>query len=168
MKIFTIRPCQPRDLAKIPLLARAYWKFERVPGFQPAKYQKLLSKILRNPSLGKVWVAAEGEQLIGYLVVVFIVSLEYGGISSEIDEFYVDRKKRGRGVGLALLSAAFRTQGSRGTTAISLRVGKSNVAGIRFYRGLGFRPRTEFLVMDRKNKGACRPRPKSNQYDQPC
>ena len=150
MKIFKIRPCRPRDLAKITLLARAYWKFEGVPGFQPAKYRKLLSKILRNPSLGKVWVAAEGDRLIGYLVAAFLVSLEYGGISSEIDELYVDRQKRGRGVGLALLKTAFRGRGSRGSPAISLRVGKSNGAGIRFYRRLGFRPRTGFLVMDRK------------------
>ena len=150
LKIFEIRPCKLRDLAGISLLAQAYWKFEGVSGFQAAKYKKLLSKILRNPSLGKVWVAAEGNRLIGYLVMVFLISLEYGGISSEIDELYVDRRNRGRGVGLALLKAAISRQGCRGATAISLRVGKSNAAGIRFYRRLGFRRRAGFLVMDRK------------------
>jgi len=134
-------------------LARAYWKFEKISGFQPKDYRRLAVKILKNPSLGRIWVAVEGDRLIGYLVLVFLMSLEYGGIAVEIDELYVDRLYRGRGVGESLLQAADMRLSTQGVASISLRVGKSNRAGIRFYEKLGFRRRNEFLVMDRKRGG---------------
>lgn len=95
-------------------------------------------------------MAEEGDRLIGYLVVVFLMSLEYGGISAEIDELYVDRPERGRGVGKALLKAAGKFLSQQNIVQISLRVGKSNQAAMRFYQNLGFRKRNEYLVMDRK------------------
>ena len=91
--------------------------------------------------------------MLGYLVVVFLMSLEYRGIAAEIDELYVDRMERGRGVGESLLQAAGKKLKQQGIASISLRVGKSNRAGIRFYEKLGFRRRNEFLVMDRKRRG---------------
>jgi len=137
-------------MTKFLPLARAYWKFEKIRGFQPKKHQKLITKILKKRCLGEVWVAEEGDRLIGYLVVVFLMSLEYGGISAEIDELYVDRPERGRGVGKALLKAAGKFLSQQEIVQISLRVGKSNHNAIRFYKKLGFRKRNEYLVMDRK------------------
>jgi len=150
MPKFKVRPCKHRDVAKFSPLARAYWKFERIRGFRPKKHERLITKILKNPYLGRVWVAEEGNRPIGYLVVAFLMSLEYGGISCEIDELYVDRPERGRGVGKALLQAAEKSLSRQRMTQISLRVGKSNRAAIRFYQNLGFRKRKEYLVMDRK------------------
>ena len=137
-------------MTKFLPLARAYWKFEKIRGFQPKKHQKLITKILQKPCLGEVWVAEEGDRLMGYLVVVFLMSLEYGGISAEIDELYVDRPERGRGVGKALLKAAGKFLSQQEIVQISLRVGKSNQAAMRFYQNLGFRKRNEYSVMDRK------------------
>ena len=88
--------------------------------------------------------------MIEYLVVAFLVSQEYGGISAEIDELYVDPPERGRGVGEALLKSAGKFLSQQGIAQISLRVGKSNHAAMRFYQKLGFQKRNEYLVMDRK------------------
>lgn len=149
-----IRPLKSRDLPNLLRLAHAYWGFEKIRGFRSEDYRKLAVKILKNPSLGRTWVAVEGDRLLGYLVVVFLMSLEYGGIVAEIDELYVDRLDRGRGVGRSLLQAAREKLRQQGIASISLRVGKSNRVGIRFYKKLGFRQRNKFLVMDRKRRGA--------------
>jgi len=148
-----IRPLKSRDLPKLLKLARAYWKFEKISGFQPKDYRRLAVKILKNPSLGRIWVAVEGGRFLGYLVVVFLMSLEYGGIAVEIDELYVGRLDRGRGVGENLLQAAGKRLRQLGVASISLQVGKSNRGGIRFYKKMGFRRRNEFLVMDQKKRG---------------
>ena len=156
MANYAIRPLKYRDLPKLLKLAHAYWKFENIQGFSPKQYQRLAVKILKNPSLGRIWIAVERNRLIGYLVVVFLMSLEYGGTAGEIDELYVESSERGRGVGGALLKAAGKTLLRKGVGQVSLRVGKSNSQGIRFYKNLGFRKRNEFLVMDRKKKkGDC-------------
>ena len=147
-----IRPLKSRDLPNLLKLAQAYWGFEKIRGFRAKDYRKLAVKILKNPSLGRIWVAVEGDRLLGYLVVVFLMSLEYRGIAAEIDELYVDRMERGRGVGDSLLKAAGKRLTKEGVVQICLRVGKSNAVGIRFYEKLGFRRRNEFLVMDRKRR----------------
>lgn len=150
MTNYVIRALKKRDLPKLLKLARAYWKFEKIQGFCPKRYQRLAAKILKNPSLGSIWIAMEGDRFIGYVVVVLLMSLEYGGMSAEIDELYVDGSKRSRGAGEALLKAAVKGLRQKGIVQMSLRVGKSNPEAIRFYKRIGFRTRTEFVVMDRK------------------
>ena len=152
MRKHVIRPLKSRDLPNLLKLAQAYWGFEKIHGFRTKEYRKLAVKILKIPSLGRIWVAVEGERLLGYLVVVFLISLEYGGIAAEIDELYVDRLERGRGVGTSLLKAAEKGLLQRRITRMSLRVGRSNLAGTGFYKKHGFRKRDEFLVMDRKSR----------------
>jgi ribosomal protein S18 acetylase RimI-like enzyme len=53
-------------------------------------------------------------------------------------------------VGAALLKTAGKFLSQQGIVQISLRVGKSNHAAMRFYQKLGFQKRNEYLVMDRK------------------
>lgn len=147
-----IRLLKNQDLPDLVKLARAYWSFEKITGFRPNRYQRIATRILKNASLGRIWIALEGDRLIGYLIVVFLMSLEYGGMAAEIDELYVDGSERGGGVGKALLRAAGRELLQKGVVQVSLRVGKSNSKGIRFYKNLGFRQRNKCLVMDRKTR----------------
>lgn len=145
-----IRLLKKRDLPDLVKLARAYWGFEKITGFRPNHYQRIATRILNNASLGRIWIALEGDRLVGYLVVVFLMSLEYGGMAAEVDELYVEESERGRGVGKALLRAAGGELLKKGVVQVSLRVGKSNSKGIRFYKTLGFRHRNKYLVMDCK------------------
>lgn len=150
MPNYKIRPLLRRDLQKLIELARAYWRFEKIPGFQPKLYRKLVTKIQKNPSQGRIWVAIQGDRVIGYLIAVYLISFEYGGISAEIDEFYVKDPERGRGVGESLLKTFRGKMRRQKVVQISLRVGKLNHEGIRFYKKFGFRERKGFLIMDQK------------------
>ena len=150
MPNYKIRPLLRRDLPQLIELARVYWRFENIPGFHPKLYRKLVTKIQKNPSQGRIWVAIEGDRLIGYLIVVYLISLEYGGISAEIDELYVKTLERGRGVGKSLLKTFRERMRRQKVVQISLRVGKLNLRGIRFYKKFGFRERKGFLIMDQK------------------
>ena len=150
MPNYKIRPLLRRDLQKLIELARAYWRFEKISGFQPKLYRKLVTKIQKNPSQGRIWVAIQGDRLIGYLIAVYLISFEYGGISAEIDEFYVKDPERGRGVGESLLKTFRGKMRRQKVVQISLRVGKLNREGIRFYKKFGFRERKGFLIMDQK------------------
>jgi len=150
MPNYKIRPLLRRDLPQLIELARVYWRFEKIPGFHPKLYRKLVTKIQKNPSQGRIWVAIEGDRLIGYLIVVYLMSLEYGGNSAEIDELYVKTLERGRGVGKSLLKTFGKRIRREKVVQISLRVGKLNREGIRFYKKFGFRERKESLIMDQK------------------
>ena len=150
MPNYKIRPLLRKDLPKLIELARAYWRFEKIPGFHPKLYRNLVTKIQKNPSQGRIWVAIEGDRPIGYLIAVYLMSFEYGGISTEIDEFYVKDSERGRGVGKSLLKTFRERMRRQKVVQISLRIGKLNPRGIHFYKKLGFRERKGFLIMDQK------------------
>jgi len=150
MPNYKIRPLLRKELPKLIELARAYWRFEKIPGFDPKLYRKLVTKIQKNPSQGRIWVAIEGDRLIGYLIAVYLMSFEYGGIATEIDEFYVKDSERGRGVGKSLLKTFRGEMRRQKVVQMSLRVGKLNREAIRFYKKFGFRGRKRFLIMDQK------------------
>ena len=62
---------------------------------------------LSQPQLAVAcWVAEEGGRLVGYLLAVYLFSLEHGGMMAEIDEFFVLNEKRSLHIGTALLDAA--------------------------------------------------------------
>jgi GNAT superfamily N-acetyltransferase len=48
------------------------------------------------------WIAMAADRPVGYLLAVYVFSLEHLGLTAEIDEFYVLPEQRGGGVGAAL------------------------------------------------------------------
>ena len=91
-----------------------------------------------SPERGQIWVAQEGDRSVGYLLAVYLFSLEHGGLMAEIDEFFVLPEKRSLKIGAALLDAATAAMAHRGIEHIQLQLGKNNLHGKRFYEKHGF------------------------------
>jgi GNAT superfamily N-acetyltransferase len=83
-------------------------------------------------------VAEEGGQLVGYLVAVYLFSLEHGGMMAEIDELFVVPEKRSVHIGAALLDAASRAMTHQGISHLQLQLGTQNLDSKRFYGRYGF------------------------------
>ena len=49
----------------------------------------LLLELLANPQLGRVFLFRNAQQTIGYAVLTWRFSLEYGGKVAHLDEFYL-------------------------------------------------------------------------------
>ncbi|MGH8720379.1 MAG: GNAT family N-acetyltransferase [Burkholderiales bacterium] len=81
----------------------------------------------------------------GYLLAVYVFSLEHHGLTAEIDELFVLPDCRGRGLGAALLQAA----AAAGCTNISLQLGRKNAAALAFYRRHGYRAREGYELLDK-------------------
>src|SRR5688572_7256247 len=58
-----------------------------------------LKKILTNDNLGRLWVIRQSETIIGYVVLAFGFSFEYGGRDAFIDEFFLIEDARSKGIG---------------------------------------------------------------------
>ena len=67
----------------------------------------------------------------------------------EIDEFHVVERRRGRGVGTALLERATAEARAAGRVRIQLQLGEQNTDARRFYEGRGFRRRDRFQLWDK-------------------
>jgi GNAT superfamily N-acetyltransferase len=134
-----IRLARDSDIENLASLIALYWEFENIAGFDRARITTLLADVLRRPQLGACWVAEEGDQLIGYLLAVYLFSLEHGGMMAEIDEFFVLSERRSSQVGSALLDTASQAMTQDGITHLQLQLSMQNSKGKRFYGRHGFR-----------------------------
>ena len=136
----------------LPLIA-AYWEFDSIPGFEAHRVAAQLERLFRNLNLGAGWVAIRDDTLVGYLLAVYVFSLEHMGLTAEIDEFFVSSAARGSGIGSGLLSAAEAEFESLGCTNVSLQLSRHNDAARRFYHRQGYAERAGYELLDRMLSG---------------
>jgi GNAT superfamily N-acetyltransferase len=104
-----------------------------------------MNDLLRDSSLGRVWIIATGSETVGYIVMAFDYSLEYRGKGAWVDEFFVRPAYRGQGIGAHAL--AFFTGQARelGVKVVHLEVNHGNPA-IELYRRTGFEDHERYLM----------------------
>jgi GNAT superfamily N-acetyltransferase len=145
-----IRAGRPADVPQLVQLVGQYWQFEGIPGFDPRSVAPLLGQILSQPGLGAIWVAESGDELVGYLVAVYMFSLEQKGLMAEIDEFFVVPTVRTGGVGAALLDVAEDDLAQAGCVCLQLQLGKDNSRARAFYYRHGYRERDGYELLDKR------------------
>jgi len=101
--------------------------------------------LLRDPALGHVWLIFADGQNIGYIVMCFDYSLEYRGRGAWIDEFFVRRSHRRRGIGTRVLEFFAEEARKLGVTVVHLEVNHGNAA-VELYRRLGFEDHHRYLM----------------------
>ena len=140
------------SLETIPDLLRLmqeYYVYDHLD-FEEEVALSALRELLSNKSLGRIWVIRQDSVPIGYVVLTFGYSLEFGGRDAFLDELYIQESFRGQGIGakaLALVEAAARSTGIR---AIHLEVERENRRAQRFYRSQGFEDREHFRLMSKR------------------
>jgi GNAT superfamily N-acetyltransferase len=144
-----IRSATAADVAGIALLVEQYWELEAIRGFATPRIERLLATLLHESARGGCWVVDDGARLQGYLLAVYLFSLEHGGLMAEIDEFFVTPQLRSTGVGSQLLAVAERDITALGLKQIQLQLGVGNQRGRLFYERHGFRSRAGYDILDK-------------------
>jgi GNAT superfamily N-acetyltransferase len=145
----TIRQASRTDLRDLARLVEQYWAFESLRGYDRVTIESLLGTAIAESGVATCWIASEHETLIGYLLAVFVFSLEHGGMMAEIDEFFVVAEARSRGIGLALLRQAEESLKQRGFVRLQLQLGAGNLHAREFYSRRGFAHRSGFELWDK-------------------
>lgn len=144
-----IKQATVNDIPNLLTLVEQYWDFENVSGFEPARLATQLERLCSTPHLGCSWIACEGDTPAGYLLAVYVFSLEHGGLTAEIDEFFVRAQYRSDGVGSAMLQAAEATFTRAGCTHVSLQLARGNDTARAFYRRNGYKERSGYELLDK-------------------
>ena len=116
----------------------AYYRFDRIR-FERGRIGGALSRLLRKPALGRVWVAQGRNRLVAYLVLTFNYDLEFGGLEGIITELYVEARWRRFGIGRQLIDLARSFCHKSGVDTLELQVSRENRNARAFYKSLGFR-----------------------------
>ena len=131
---------RPATVADVPAIARI-WREGWPDGHEGHVPEALAAE--RTPAsfdrramerIGRTWVAESGGAVAGFVVVV----------DDEVEQIYVDRSWRGRGVAERLLRHAEAVIGQRGRRTAWLAVVAGNTRARRFYAKLGWHDRGPF------------------------
>jgi len=144
-----IRAVTAQDIPTLVPLVEQYWLFEDIPYFDGVRVGRELARALRDPRLMSGWIARVRGEAVGYLLSVFVFSLEHLGLTAEIDEFFVLPSARGRGIGDELLRLAEAEFARRGCTNVSLQLSRGNDRARVFYRAHGYGERAGYDLLDK-------------------
>ena len=144
-----IRHATAADIGALMPLVEEYWRFEDIAGFESARVGSQLGSALADTRLASAWIALLRGKPVGYLLAVYVFSLEHLGLTAEIDEFFVLPSARGKGIGDGLLRLAETEFVRRGCTNVSLQLGRGNDGARVFYRAHGYTERAGFELLDK-------------------
>jgi GNAT superfamily N-acetyltransferase len=144
-----IRSATLADVSGIASLVERYWEFEGIAGYHRPRIESLLAGLLSTADRGAIWVAESDAGPCGYLLAVFMFSLEHAGLMAEIDEIFVLPEMRSSGIGALLLAAAERDMRARGLRRLQLQLGVENHRGRAFYSSHGFLARSGYELLDK-------------------
>ncbi len=133
------------DVETLLPLVQAFHEYEELP-FDRTLDRHALEQLLKNETIGKVWIIYDSDIAIGYVIVTFAYTLEYRGYEACIDEFYVRPAYRGQGIGTQTLQFVESYCQLHNINAISLEVAEDNNRAQRIYRKAGYDDRGYYLM----------------------
>jgi GNAT superfamily N-acetyltransferase len=144
-----IRNALAEDVPRLAELVSQYWAFEGISQFETQRVSELLLELIRRPDAGSLWIAHVDGAPAGYLLAVYVFSLEYGGVTAEIDELFVLAAYRAQGVGASLLKAAETEFARRGCRKVALQLSRHNEGARAFYHRSGYTERAGYELLDK-------------------
>jgi GNAT superfamily N-acetyltransferase len=128
-----VRRARPGDASHVYALVEQL-------GYHPDHrgFDETFAQVVRHPEAA-VYVAVEGLRVIGYLAMSQRPQIRLGGRAACIDELVVDERRRGDGIGAALLDAAISYARGLGCKRVDLNTARARQSYHRgFYVAHGF------------------------------
>lgn len=136
------------DLDRLMRLVSDYHGEEGIDQSEDTRRAAILPLLEGSPH-GVIYLMGPSRAPIGYVVVCFGWSIEFGGMDGFVDEIYVRPAVRGRGIGTEVLHTLPKALAKAGMKAIHLEVGNENPRARKLYEKLGFKAREGYGMMTR-------------------
>lgn len=134
----TYKPYHPSDKEiLLSLMKGLYTEDPEGKPFTPDKGEKTIEELTRYPEKGMITLFEIQGKIVGYSIIIFFWSNEYGGNFTIIDELYVSPEYRGKGLATTFIEY-LKNQKLRRSVAIELEVTPSNDQARKLYTRLGF------------------------------
>ena len=94
----TFKPLEIADIEIITQMMQDFYAIDNYPmDIEVAK--TLFQEFISNEHLGKSWLIYSENEIVGYMIITFIFSFEYGGKIAFVDELFIKETARGKGIG---------------------------------------------------------------------
>ncbi|WP_171099535.1 MULTISPECIES: N-acetyltransferase [unclassified Ruegeria] len=143
-----LRLARPEDLDRLMTLVSAFHAEEGID--QDADTRRAaLSPLLDGIPHGCIYLIGPSRAPLGYLILTFGWSVEFGGMDGFIDEIYIRPAVRGRGIATEVLLELPKALAGAGLTALHLEVDRTNESANKLYLRTGFKPRDRYMLMSK-------------------
>jgi len=94
----TFKPVEIADIEIITQMMQDFYAIDNYPmDVEVAK--NLFQEFISNEHLGKSWLIYSENEIVGYIILTFVFSFEYGGKIAFVDELFIKETARGKGIG---------------------------------------------------------------------
>jgi ribosomal protein S18 acetylase RimI-like enzyme len=135
----TFRSFRKGDYSEFKKMCMALYREDPVDEtITEKKISRTIRELQRNRSKGRIIIFEEEDVIVGYSILIFYWSNEFGGNVLHIDELYVKSKYRQRGFATMFfqhLLQEFKDE----IVGLKLEVTPSNTKAMAYYRKLGFK-----------------------------
>lgn len=139
----------PDDFDRLDVLVAAFHAEEGLDSTQNGR-RAGLAPLLEGIPHGAAYLIGPSRAPVGYVIISFGWSVEFGGMDAFLDEIYLRPPVRGRGIAAETLHALPAALAGAGIKAIHLEVGRDNETAKRLYTRAGFAPRERYVLMTKR------------------
>ena len=94
----TFKPLEIADIEIITQMMQDFYAIDNYP-MDVEVTKTLFQEFISNEHLGKSWLIYSENEVVGYIILTFIFSFEYGGKIAFVDELFIKETARGNGFG---------------------------------------------------------------------
>ena len=96
--MITFKPLEIADIEIITQMMQDFYAIDNYP-MDVEVTKTLFQEFISNEHLGKSWLIYSENEIVGYIILTFIFSFEYGGKIAFLDELFIKETARGKGFG---------------------------------------------------------------------
>lgn len=139
MNPILVRPCLATDLPAVrALLAQLEEVASSGGGLSLEELAAMYDEMEAAPDVYLNLVAVSGENVLGFISLVFYKTFFHKGGTALINELVVSSAARGKGIGRMLIEQAQCEALARGMDELEVGTEEDNTAAQKFYRACGF------------------------------
>ena len=94
----SFKPLEIADIEIITQMMQDFYAIDNYP-MDVEVTKTLFQEFISNEHLGKSWLIYSENEVVGYIILTFIFSFEYGGKIAFVDELFIKETARGKGFG---------------------------------------------------------------------
>ena len=141
-----LRLARPEDLDRLMGLVSAFHAEEGITQDTEQRREALIP-LLEGIPHGCIYLIGPGRAPLGYIILTFGWSVEFGGMDGFVDEIYIRPAVRGRGIATEVLLDLPKALSEAGLTALHLEVDRMNERAHKLYLRTGFKARERYMLM---------------------
>ena len=131
------KPLENKDIDTISSLMADFYAIDHYP-FNPEVAQKLFEEFVENKNQDRCRLLMQENEAINHLMLRFVYNYEYRAKIAFLDEWYVFRKAKDKGIDKEAVAFAQNRRKALGIQRIYLEVENHNVPAQQLYQKNGF------------------------------